>query len=458
MPAKPVIFVPGFPASELWRRMPKRMIFPPGVDDIATGGKREKLIALLSDTGAANQLVAGQPIRKVMMIAKQAESLYDILRRFGYTVESGDNFRAVGWDWRLPIDHPTVQSDLKGAIRDLRDATGQKVVVVLHSTGGLVFRQLIVATPSLANDIDQILAFGVPWAGNLKALHYLTKGEALGFLTAKLSASQVRTIMRASQAAYDLCPPDPVRTQMITTDGTPLDLVVDSNRNAIAPLRETSWMPSSDPLVAQRAADADARLGARSFSLNTNLPITNVCGWGISTETRCTIDGREVSFEKTDEGDGTVAYVSSSWLRGPNVRTLSLPIGVTVTDQIPDPHARLWNSESVERILKQVLEGVAFMEFIHASVDNDDSLDPNAEVRIRIAASDSSGAALPNAVATLHVAASDRRPHAMSGTRLTLPLRRSGRTRANFGSRYFRFRVDVRWDGGEREMPLVIRV
>jgi pimeloyl-ACP methyl ester carboxylesterase len=458
MPMKPVVFIPGFPASELWRITPRRMLFPPGLDDIATAGKREELIAQLCEVATPPKVAAGQPIRRVMMIAKQAESLYDILRgRFGYTINSGDNFRAIGWDWRVAIDDSEVQREIREKIDALKQATKRKVVVVLHSTGGLVFRRLLESDPALAGKVESIVAFGVPWAGTLKAFRYLTDGEAMGFLTARLSAAQTRKIIRCAQAAYDLCPPDPARTDFSTPDGERFKLVQNAGRRAIAPMKTTSWMPD-DPAIHQRAALADSRLGARSWSLDSEIPVVNLAGWGLATETLCTIEGRRVDYQKTPEGDGTVPYLSASWLRGAAVRTLPLPIGVTVTDLVPDPHSQLWNCEPVGQILDEVLRDLPPAPFVHASVDNDTSLDRNRDVLVRIAAAEADGAPLSGATVTIHLARSDKQPRRMSGTRLEISFKRTAAMQANFGSRFFRFRLDVEWDGGSKELPLMIRV
>jgi pimeloyl-ACP methyl ester carboxylesterase len=458
MSMKPVVFIPGFPASELWRLTPRRMLFPPGPDDIATAGKREALIAQLCEIAAPPKVVAGQPIRRVMMIAKQAESLYDILRtRFGYTINSGDNFRAVGWDWRLAIDDAAVQSEIRQTIGALVKAANRKVVVILHSTGGLVFRQLLESDPALAGAVESIVAFGVPWAGTLKALRYLTDGEVMGFLTAKLSAAQTRRIIRCAQAAYDLCPPDPDRTDFSTPDGTRFKLVQNGGRKAIAPLGTTSWMPD-DPDVRQRAALADVRLGTRSWSLSAGIPVVNLAGWGLETETLCTIKASNVEYAKSPEGDGTVPYLSATWLRGAGVRTLSLPIGVTVTDQIPDPHSQLWNCEPVSQVLNEVLRDLPLSPFVHAAVDNDTSLNRNRDVLVRIVASQADGRPLPGAKVTLHLSRSDKPARRMSETRLEISFKRTATMQANFGSRFFRFRLDVEWEGGSKELPLMIRI
>ena len=456
MSPKPIVFIPGFPASELWRKSPRRMLFPPGLDDIATTKKRERLIQELTDV-ESDRIVAGQPIRRVMMIAKQAESLYDILRtRFGYTIEGGDNFRAVGWDWRRAVDDDFVHDQIRKSIKDLTSASGQKPVVVVHSTGGLVFRALIENDPSVAKSIESILALGVPWIGTLKSLAYLTKGEKMGFLTAKLSAAQTRTIIRSSQAAYDLCPPNPDNTNFTTPNGEEFVLVQDGKGTPIGSMVKPAWLAGAD---LTRAAAAHTRLGERSWSIATDRKIVNVAGWGLATDTLCTIDGKSVEFQSTTEGDGTVPYVSSSWIRGEKVRTLSVPIGVTVIDQIPDPHSQLWNNSAVDQILREILLDEDPAELVYAAVDNDSSRDSRREIIVRVVASQPDGLPLPDARVTVRLTKGNSFSRRFGNrTRLELPFKRISGLAPNFGSRHFRFRVDVKWSGGEKELPLMFRI
>lgn len=91
--------------------------------------------------------MAGEPIRGVLGIAKQAQSLYDVLREYGYTAADGSLLAPLGWDWRKALDDATVQADLAGAIERLAQQHGRKVVVIIHSTGGLVLRALLEAKP-----------------------------------------------------------------------------------------------------------------------------------------------------------------------------------------------------------------------------------------------------------------------------------------------------------------------
>jgi hypothetical protein len=473
MPHKPVVFIPGFPASELVRRDSGRTVFPPSGKNLLSPGKRQALVDLLTRPDPPpHELVAGEPIRRVLPIAKQAESLYDILRmKHGYTIDSGDNFRAIGWDWRFAVDDAVVQGAIRDAIVTLANRNGRKVVVIVHSTGGLVFRRLLESDPSLTSSIEQVLAFGVPWAGNLKAFRYLTHGEAIGLLIAKLSATQTREVMRHAQAAYDLCPPDPAKTALVDRDGARLRLVTGENGDDFGPMVSTSWLPAGAPDLHARAHSADARLGRRTSSIDLPghavTPILNIAGWGVVTEVRCVVDqkgkavfnpevhGRPAGDEK--DGDGTVALKSACWLQGPDVRTLVVPIGVYPTSGFPHPHPRIWDSPPLEPIFREVLDGTAAQPWVWAAADADEAIDRKRDITIRIVASDSDGAPLPGAHATLRIAGGATRVDLAGRTRAAVVVKR-GRMHPNAAPDMYRFTIDVEWTGGKKELPVLVRV
>lgn len=470
---KPVVFIPGFPASELFQRSTGKTVFPPALSDLLNSDRKKKLVALLTRPDSTPpDIVAGQPIRRILDIAKQAESLYDLLRqRYGYTIDGGDNFRAIGWDWRLGVDDTAVQTAIRDAITTL-SASGQRVVVIIHSTGGLVFRRLLESEPQLAEKIEHIFAFGVPWAGNLKAFRYLTQGAAIGPFFLKLSAAQTREVMRHAQAAYDLCPPDPARTALVDQAGLPLNLVTGPRGNQVGPMVTTSWIPAGDSDTAMRAQQADQRLGTRTSQItlagHATPPITNVVGWGVETEVRCRLDasggvafnppvrGRAVGDEK--EGDGTVALKAAAWLSGPTVRTFILPIGVYPTAGIPSPHPRIWDSPPLEPIFNHVLKGQAAEVHVCAAADADEAIDRNSDVTVRLVAADVNGAALPNARATVRLPGNPVSFTFGGEVRANVVVRRRGMT-GNAARDMFRFTIDVEWGVNEkRELPLLIRV
>jgi len=462
---KPIVFIPGLPASELVERSTGRVIFPPSLKKMLSESGRDKLARLLVDSGPDDALVAGQPIREVLEVAKQAQSLYDILRtHYGYTIHSGQNFRAVGWDWRRAIDDPAVQGNIVKAIDEIHLANQSKVVIIAHSTGGLVLRQLLEQRPAIAAKIEQIIAFGVPWAGTLKALFYVARGEPFGLPFARLSARQVREIMSHSQAVWDLFPPDPDRTDLVDRSGKPLDLVTNGAGRQIGPLVDHRWMPAgaSGAHMRDLALKADERLGRRSADITlqqVQTPITCIAGWGVQTETRCVItaDG-SVTFQITREGDGTVALRSASWLRGSSVRTFYVPIGLYPMAGIPFAHSRLWDSPPVRDILDQVLKSVPSGPLIAAAVDADDGRDPEKDVTIRLTAANETGQPLPNATVSFNLLGRSVSSSFGGSPRHEVVIRRAG-LRSRVSGKFFRMVLHVTWTGGlSREVPIMFEL
>jgi pimeloyl-ACP methyl ester carboxylesterase len=476
MPLKPVVFIPGFPASELRQTSRRRTIFPPSLVDLLDREKKKELVRLLvGPDEPPGDIVAGEPIRGVMDVAKQAQSLYDILQQhFGYTVQGGDDLAPIGWDWRLAVDHPKVQDDIVQAIDRLSQEHGRKVVVLIHSTGGLVLRALLEQRPEVAAKIERILAFGIPWAGTLKAFLYVAQGEPFGLAIAGqrivgFSKTEVRDLMSHCQAAYDLFPPDPAKSDLRGADGKGVNLFMVGNRQA-GPLVDLSWIPSgpSRDFIRDLAGRADQRLGSRSSEIRlpgggATPPITNVVGWGVETDTRCTLaDGGNFELgPPTKEGDGTVALVSAAWLRGPGVRTFFIPIGVYPTNGIPNPHSRIWDSPPVLDLFHQVLADKAPEPFVCAAADGDQAIDRRSDVTLRLAAADENGNALPNAKAAFPGFPGARAVAFGSSPRKEIVLRR-GNLRGNAAPDLFRFVVNVTWGtaGAEdsREIPVLIRV
>lgn len=464
-PLKPAVFIPGYPATELWYAPDRWRIFPPSLADLANPARKQRLIDLLAGAAAepSGSVVPGDPIRDVLGIAKQAASLYAIVQsNFGYdTSEGSANFAHVGWDWRKGIDDPATSQAVIDAIDRLSDANGgARVVVIVHSTGGLVFRSVIESRPEVVDRIDEVLAFGVPWAGTLKALHAIAAGDSEGLLFWRISAAEGRWIASRTQAAYDLVPPDPSRTDMRDSDGTPLNLVVRNARPAGA-LVDTSWM--QDPSMLPLAKKADERLGSRTPQIELSggrqvPPITNVVAWGAETLAQCDInaDGSlTFSSSPLKLGDGTVPLLSASWLRGANVRTMFLPIGAYPTAGIPFTHARIWDSPPVLQLLDEVLRGPRRSAFVCAAADGDDAVDPSHDVRVRISTAKSDGTPLPQCIATVKTGSSRIQAAFNAAVHADLIVPRVGLT-PNAANDLCRFEIEMRWTGGKTTLPIVV--
>ncbi len=443
MARKPVIFIPGFPASELQDGVTGRTVFPPSLTTLLDSQKKRAFlneIVVIPGT-----LIAGLPITATLGIAKQAQSLYGILGgHYGYDI-SGVNprdFAPIGWDWREAIDASTVQQSIRDVLDLLSPNRNQNVVAIVHSTGGLVFRAFLKANPTYAKCFEQVLAFGVPWCGTLAALHAVSEGDSAGFLFIKLiSASESASMISHAQAAYDLLPTDPSTNLFI------------SNGLSTTPLADRSWIRNAS--MRTLAANTHPAL-ARRFD---KLPVTNVCGWGAVTYERCTLTNGSLSFPNTQEklGDGTVPLVSSEWLQGSGVRSMVLPIGAYATSFIPRVHAQIWDSPPVLQLFDEVLNDRPRTPFICAAADSDDYIDDSSDdVRIRLSAIAPDGSPLSNCVATLNFNGGTKQVPLPNLRRAEVVLKRAN-IHHNIDPDLYRFTINFRWDGGQAERAVVIR-
>jgi hypothetical protein len=441
---RPVIFIPGFPASELLDANTSEIVFPPTPGTLLIDERKRAFFDAMLDI--PGRLVAGPPIRSVLNLAKQAQSLYDILARFGYTIADAgpsNNFAPVGWDWRLGVDAQPTMDAVANAVTHFAP---QRVVLILHSTGVLVFRAFLQQHPELADRIEHVLAFGGAWCGTLEALYAVHEGRSQTILGIPLmSGDESANLIGHTQAAYDLFPPDPARNDM-----GDVQLVHGMDGNLAGANVDLSWIKADRRHYAVPLAErANERLGVRSR--NFELPLTNVVGWGAPTHPGAVLEPNDVHFlpEEKDAGDGTVPLVSASWIQGPNVRTIVVPIGAFVADPIADRHAHMWDSLAVTDIFREVFRGNPPREFIAAAADSDEAIDLNSRsVTIRLTAQSNDGRPLPNCIATATIM-NRRFPVPFQGsTRATFRLNRQG-IQSNFGD-LFRFTFDFVWDGGSR--------
>ncbi len=409
MPRKPVIFIPGFPASELHDVNSGATVYPPSITTLLDPVKKRRFLQEVT-TG---NLIAGPPVASIAGgIVAEAQSIYNILRdQYGYDVRGeSSEFVPIGWDWRQSIASDETLNRVAGAL----EGRGN-VVAIVHSTGGLVLRAFLQNRPQYAHSFEQILAFGVPWAGTFEAVHAMTAGESEGFLFIRISASESASIVSHAQAAYDLLAP--------------------------AARSDLSWIPADPP------HDFMRRLAATAYPLVSDdfdiLPVTNVCGWGAATWT---------SISSADKlGDGTVPLISSSSLRGLSVRTMFLPIGAYATNFLPQYHSQIWSSPPVLQLFGEVLRDRPRVPFICAAADSDEYLDLDRDVHVRLLASAADGSPLPHCVAKFGSSTI-----AFDGaTRAELLLQRAG-LHHNIEPDLYRLVIEFQWDGGSAKRPVLI--
>lgn len=408
MPPKPLVFIPGLPGTVIFDQTDDLELFPSPLT-LLNPNLRQLLLDKLSgpdDPDADDGVVPREPVDTLIKGLKSsfvdfsgslklADSLYAILQNLGYAnAPAGDRFRPVGWDWRRPVDQARALGALKAAIEDLHTATGEKVVILAHSTGGLVVRSLLESEPAIVDQVDSVIAVAVPWVGTLQQLPHLA-GQT-GFFP--LTTDETRHILGRSWAAFDLLPPDPAKTDM-THDGDDLDFFTTSHGQA-GPAVETAWIPA-DPAMPARAARSNANFGKRmrSFALGGK-PLDIVCfaGWGADTLTGCRMDAQGgLTFTSSDEGDGTIPGRSADWLSGAGVKNFLVPVGHYQDSQITREHSALWMNPPVSDLLGTLLAGKPRQPYVYAAVDGDDAANKTPHVKIRMVAQDADGKALTGA-------------------------------------------------------------
>ncbi len=445
MARKPVVFIPGFPASELHRHPTDEVLFPPPLTSLLDPAKKAALLAELEDV--PGDVIAGLPIASVAGgIVQEAQTIYNILRdQYGYDVSSASmEFMPIGWDWRQSISSDDTVNDITKVLDLLSPGKSGNVVAILHSTGGLVLRGFLEKKPAYAACFEQVLTFGIPWAGTLEALHALTEGVSIGFLFIPLLSQQEGLgLMTHAEAAYDLLPTDPS-----------LNIFFGQNGQATTPLADPSWI--KEQYMRDLAANAH---GPFPQQFDT-LPLTNVCGWGGVTWTTASIDKntQAVNFAGTDKeaGDGTVPFVSSSWLRGANVRSMYLPIGTYATGFLPKVHGQIWDSPPVLQLFDEVIADRTRMPFLCAAADSDDYIDFGKAVRVRVSAIAADGSALPNLVVNVNLDGKRTKVPLIDGKRGLIRIGRAN-IHHNIEPDLYRFTVEYKWDGGSDKRAVLIR-
>lgn len=413
MADRPLVFVPGLPASHLKRAGDNRF-FLRVLNDLATAD-RTALVELLcgpDDTTDAS-VVAEEPIRTGIRflqfdLLKQARTLYELLEPLGYdTTGENDEFTPFGWDWRLPVDEPRMLLRLLARLQRHRQATGRKAVVIVHSTGGLVLRALLQRQPDARDLIASVLAFGVPWAGTLAPLALFIAQEGFAYLTVE----QSQRVLARSWAAFDLLPlpgawPAPAAPLVALRDAG-------GNESELDLLADRRWLPA--PHVAAMTLRAQRTLGNRAdavrrLPLPAGVEVISVAGFGAATYRRAVLrpDGpaadpmaklrvepleKAVDHARLDDGDGTIPWRSASWLQAD--RTLHVPVGFYPARNLAAFHSVLWTNPGGRDVLRHVLRGDALPNFVHVALDGDDVNRFGPMVRGRLVAQDGAGAALP---------------------------------------------------------------
>ena len=384
--SKPVLFIPGYPGSDLYELDKNNSGTLNKIWAELTGPKDAKKLYGPIKPDSFDNIFAPWAVRfksKHLKIDVHT-SLFEFLEEnlgyqwahpahFGPSSTETSLYIPMGWDWRLPISHMQTHYKVGKYIEDLQSLTNEGVVVIVHSTGGLLFRTWLEqsARPSQIMKIDHVICIGVPWLGTLASLANIVNPEIFKWF---MTLSRSDDVVAHSHAAYDLMP----------TPQSGLLRYLKGKKNADA-LR-TRWRGGlHDRVIQFRQKSANARFGNMSrepYLHGPNgaavpFPVTNLYGWGHKGIVRGWLRKKKswwqkyIEFDSELESDGTLEVATTSVLDGQGVPTgsgvtniMSVPCGYSgdKKDKLFEErikHVTLFASPIVHRVIDGVVNGPA---------------------------------------------------------------------------------------------------
>ncbi|EGV16258.1 von Willebrand factor type A [Thiocapsa marina 5811] len=117
-----------------------------------------------------------------------------------------DHWRTVPWDWRLSVEDPLTLVLVELAIRSLVGDSGEKVVIVAHSTGGLVAKAYLEQYGS--RQVSRLISVAVPHFGTPQALPELLHGDMNDWPNGFIPKKEWRDAGRRMKSTHQLLPSD----------------------------------------------------------------------------------------------------------------------------------------------------------------------------------------------------------------------------------------------------------
>jgi DNA-binding beta-propeller fold protein YncE/pimeloyl-ACP methyl ester carboxylesterase len=125
--------------------------------------------------GFSPPLKIGRPLQNIGVYRKVYQPFFDWLKSVGY--QEGATLFYFPYDWRKDLTGS--EAALDAVINQARAASGRdKVVIIAHSTGGLVKRNYLLHYG--AAKVDQVITLATPYLGSPKVAKYLEVGDDMG--------------------------------------------------------------------------------------------------------------------------------------------------------------------------------------------------------------------------------------------------------------------------------------
>jgi pSer/pThr/pTyr-binding forkhead associated (FHA) protein len=278
---RPVVVVPGFAGSNLWRA--GEQVWP----SLRLLGHPELLRVErpLEPRGILKQVVVVPGLLEL----DQYSVLTDYLcRTLGYEVDR--DLLEFGYDFRQ--DNRRSAMELGAAI-DRWNPPGP-ITIVAHSMGCLVARHYVERLGGKRR-VERVVLLGGPHAGNPYAFAALLSGPKL--LPLGVKSARWRERLATFPSWYQILPTD----RCVVDGDAPLDLLGDD-----------SWVPER-----HRSLLHDARRFRAELGTHSSVPAVCIFGYGVKTIAGASVERAEggaitsVAFRFTDAGDGMIPQQSA---------------------------------------------------------------------------------------------------------------------------------------------------
>lgn len=283
---RPVVFVPGFMGSELWRGNEQLW---PNVSAMFT--KPELYRYPSNEPIEARRLVSEMVIVPNLVKLERHNELGDFLCE-GMGYERGKDFLEFPWDWRL--DLRVVAQQLSERItrwrEQVKEAQGP-ITLVAHSMGCLVSRYYVEKLGG-KTVVNRLILIGGPHNGTPKTLQAFA---AFGKQPIYYSiAEPFQRAIASLPSVYTMLPNYPA---VFNSHNQPIDIY-----------RDESWCPEEQRPLLRNALAFRQELGTR-----TSVSTICVFGYGVQTPTRAVLEDRKqgggwerVRISAENKGDNTV--------------------------------------------------------------------------------------------------------------------------------------------------------
>jgi pSer/pThr/pTyr-binding forkhead associated (FHA) protein len=298
---RPIVVVPGFGGSNLWRG--NEQVWP----SLKLLGQPDplRIERPLEARGIVNQMVVVPGLLKL----DQYSALTEYLRQYlGYEV--GRDLLEFSYDFRQ--DNRRSAAELRAAI-DQWNVTGP-ITIIAHSMGCLIARYYVERLGGKRN-VERVVLLGGPHSGTPYAFAGLLTGPNL--LPLGMMNVRWRQQLATFPSWYQILP----TYHCVSTGDTPLDVLADD-----------SWVPERyRPLL------HDAHRFRQELGTHSSVPAVCIFGYGIKTvagarvERAATGEVVKADFQFTDDGDGTIPQ-HSAILQGAEIHPVQQQHGSLFVD------------------------------------------------------------------------------------------------------------------------------